>query len=165
MRALKDRRRALAGLREYKRAAGCFGHLVSVHVARRPPRQAPLADWQDKRQLWQREAKRFAVRVGQLVHRMKHPGGSSNGVRWMPLARWVGWPSYTLSNLAYIIMRESSGRENARNPSGASGLLQLMPGWWTGQWGVPAGNPFDPEYNLRSGYLMWCKAGWQPWQL
>jgi len=115
--------------------------------------------------LWQREAKRFAVRVGQLVHRMKHPGGSSNGVRWMPLARWVGWPSYTLSNLAYIIMRESSGRENARNPSGASGLLQLMPGWWTGQWGVPAGNPFDPEYNLRSGYLMWCKAGWQPWQL
>lgn len=96
---------------------------------------------------------------------MRCPGGSSSGVRWKPLARHVGWPEYTLGQLTYIIMRESSGRARAYNPSGASGLLQLMPGWYTGQWGIPAGDPFDPEYNLRSGYIMWRQVSWTPWAL
>ena len=94
---------------------------------------------------------------------MKHPGGSSSGVRWLPLARHVGWPAGALQTLAYVITRESSGRQYAHNPSGASGLLQLMPGWFTGAWGIPAGNPYDPEYNLRSGLLIWQRGGWSPW--
>lgn len=114
---------------------------------------------------WRVQRDWFRLHFRRLHHSMTHPGGSSNGTRWKPLARFVGWPESALGTLCAIIYRESSGRAAAHNPSGASGLLQLMPGWWTGQWGVPAGNPFDPEYNLRSGYLMWRKVGWQPWSL
>lgn len=90
---------------------------------------------------------------------MKHPGGSSNGVRWMPLARWVGWPEYTLSTLAYIIMRESSGRARALNPSsGCAGLLQIHPCH-----GVA--NAFDPEVNLRAGLRLYRQSGWAPWAM
>ena len=96
---------------------------------------------------------------------MRAPGGTSSGTRWLPLARWCLWPEYALPTLAAIIQRESSGREHAYNPSGAAGILQLMPGWYRGQWGVPAGDPFDAMYSLKTGLLMWKKVGFQPWAL
>ena len=84
-------------------------------------------------------------------------------MRWLPLARWVGWPASTLSHLAYIIFRESSGRERAYNPViGCSGLLQVWPGH------VSAANRqrlFEAEYNLRVGLRLYRTAGWQPWAL
>lgn len=91
---------------------------------------------------------------------MTHPGGSSSGTRWLPLARYVGWPSVTHSQLAAIIMRESSGRARAYNPSGATGLLQIMP--------MHVGCPsrlFDAEYNLTVGLRLYRSSGWQPWRL
>jgi hypothetical protein len=61
---------------------------------------------------------------------MKHPGGSSNGVRWAPLARWCGWPESALHTLTGMIMCESSGRERAYNGViGCTGLTQIWPGW------------------------------------
>ena len=90
---------------------------------------------------------------------MKHPGGTSNGVRWMPLARWVGWPQYTLGTLAYIIMRESSGRARALNSSsGCAGLLQIHPCH-----GVA--NVFDPLVNLKAGLRLYRASGWAPWAM
>jgi hypothetical protein len=101
---------------------------------------------------------------------MKHPGGTSCGARWTPLARWVGWPSSTLSHLAYIITRESSGRERALNASSScAGLLQLHPGWYRGWWHLSGVrqpfDPFDAETNLHAGYHMWRAQGWAPWSL
>ena len=91
---------------------------------------------------------------------MRRPGGSSNGVRWMPLARHVGWPEYALPQLAAIIMRESSGREG---PPGSSadcrGLMQLHPGFWTGRWAIrgvkEAFNAYDAETNLTKALGLW----------
>jgi hypothetical protein len=95
---------------------------------------------------------------------MRHPGGSSNGVRWLPLARWVGWPASALGTLAMVIMRESSGRERAVNPSsGCAGLLQFQPAWFRGQWGYPAFDVFDAEQTLRAGLHIWREQGWSPW--
>lgn len=92
---------------------------------------------------------------------MKHPGGSSNGVRWMPLARWVRWPASTLSQLAYIIMRESSGRERAYNGViGCTGLLQIWPGNVSQPWRL-----MDAEYNLRQGLRLYRECGWSPWAM
>jgi hypothetical protein len=92
---------------------------------------------------------------------MRHPGGSSNGVRWKPLARYVGWPEYTLGTLTAIIMRESSGRERAYNSViGCSGLLQIWPGH--------VSNPsrlFEAEYNLTVGLRLYRSSGWAPWAL
>jgi len=110
-----------------------------------------------------RVAKAFRARTAKLHHRITHPGGSSNGVRWKPLARYVGWPEYALPRLSQIIMRESSGRPQAYNGMiGCSGLLQIWPGH------VSAANRsrlFDPEYNLRVGLRLWRQQGWQPWTL
>lgn len=47
----------------------------------------------------------------------------------MPLAKWLHWPSYALSQLSTIIMRESSGRERADNGQGFVGLVQFAWEW------------------------------------
>ena len=92
---------------------------------------------------------------------MKAPGGTSSGTRWMPLALWVGWPASTLANLAYIIMRESSGRPTAVNAaSGCTGLLQVLRSHVRDPWRLT-----DPEYNLRVGLRLYREAGWAPWSL
>ena len=91
---------------------------------------------------------------------MRRPGGSSNGVRWMPLARYVGWPESTLGTLAMIIMRESSGRERAYNPSGATGLLQILRSNSKQPWRL-----MDAEFNLREGLRLYRLCGWSPWSL
>jgi hypothetical protein len=163
VRALHSRGHAAAALREYKRAAACFGHRVSVHVDGRPSRTASLDVWLSHWADWRSQVTQLREKTARLHYRMTHPGGSSSGVRWMPLARHVGWPSYTLGTLAMIIMRESSGRELAYNGViGCSGLLQIWPGH------VPASCRqllFDAEYNLRVGLKLWRSQGWQPWSL
>jgi len=110
---------------------------------------------------WRHMRRDFRQRTGRLVARMRCPGGSSNGVRWIPLARHVGWPRYTLSQLAYIIQRESSGRQNAYNGViGCTGLLQIWPGHVSDPWRLT-----DPEYNLAVGLRLYRSSGWGPWAL
>jgi len=133
---------------------------------RRPPRLASEDVWLSVGHKWQRRSATFQRNYRTLRHRMLHPGGPASGVKWLPLARWVGWPESTLSQLATIIYRESSGRPTAYNPSGASGLLQLMPGWYQGDYyNFPNFNPFNPELNLYYGYRGWKVSGWTPWAL
>jgi hypothetical protein len=108
---------------------------------------------------WKHDRGVYGARTAKLVERMRHPGGTSSGSRWMPLARFVGWPSYTLSQLAYIIMRESSGRERAYNGViGCTGLLQIWPGHVSDPWRLT-----DAMYNLQVGLRLWRSQGWSPW--
>lgn len=162
--ALKQRDRAQRALRLYRRHAACFLLHPKSHVAPRPARGASEAVWLRAGKRWHRQAHKFQAAARRLHNRMVDPGGSG-ATRWMPLARHVGWPSYTLDTLAVIILRESGGRPDAHNQSGASGLMQLMPGWFLGSWGMPAGNPFDPHYNLDTSFSMWKREGWRPWAL
>jgi len=105
-----------------------------------------------------------AQRVLTATRRYSREYGATVG-RWVWLADDVGWPPAQWPTLFFVVDRESGGFPGIMNSqgSGAAGLLQLMPGWYTGQWGLPAGNPRDPRYNLRSGHLMWHKEGWRPW--
>ena len=114
-----------------------------------------------------REAKaalKDAERVLTATRRYTAAYGATVG-RWVWLSDDVGWPPAQWPTLFYVIERESGGYPGIMNSqgSGAAGLLQLMPGWYTGQWGLPAGNPRDPRYNLHSGYLMWKTERWGPW--
>lgn len=162
--AQKQRRNAHRAWRKYQRAAGCFGKRVVpfLSITPKPPTRAAAEDvWRSYGQRWQHKRQQFVKKYNSLRQKMLHPGGSSNGVRWMPLARWVGWPESTLGNLAYIIMRESSGRERAYNSViGCTGLLQI----WPGHVSDPA-NLFHAEYNLTVGLRLYHQCGWSPWAL
>jgi len=118
-----------------------------------------LTDWKRYGADNKRVALRFRVRIDELHHRLTHPGGSSNGVRWMPLARYLKWPRSALPMLAKVIMRESSGRTMATSSANCRGLTQLHPGWFSGTWAIRgkhhAFNAYDPEANLRAALGIW----------
>jgi soluble lytic murein transglycosylase-like protein len=167
--AQRQRKAAHRAWQRYRHAARCFHKRVVPFFTvtpRYPQRSASESVWRNYGKRYQSKRQSYLKRYQRLRQKMLHPGGSSNGVRWLPLARWVGWPESTLGNLAYIIMRESSGRERALNSSsGAAGLLQFMPPWYHGQWGYPAFDPFNPEANLAAGVWVWKRSGWSPWAL
>jgi soluble lytic murein transglycosylase-like protein len=88
--------------------------------------------------------------------------------RWVWLAGDVGWPRGELGTLMFVIERESGGSPLSDNTqgSGAAGLLQLMPGWYAGDYyDFPDFDPHVPRLNLKYGYLGWLVDGWIPWSL
>lgn len=93
--------------------------------------------------------------------RVYHPGGGRYGAaRWMPLARYVGWPESALPMLRKVIWRESNGDPNQVTPPyGAAGLLQFLPQWHRGVWWTHTFNPHDPAQNLKHGLLLWQRQG------
>ena len=85
---------------------------------------------------------------------MTEPGGSSCGTRWIPLAKWAGWPSYALNNLARLIQNESSGRPRAVSPTNDHGLVQFNAPSWSRTFARVMHASFfphiyDPLLNLR----------------
>ena len=71
---------------------------------------------------------------------------------------WVraGGPAKLAPLMAAIAMAESSGDSNAHNPSGATGLWQIL--------GNPfPGNAFDPLTNARMAVAKWKSQGLGAW--
>jgi hypothetical protein len=79
--------------------------------------------------------------------------------QWHDLAAAVGWPESDGHTLSFVLQRESGCNPNAHNPSGATGLMQIIGGC------APYGSCYDPEANLRRGLDMRRERGWQPWQV
>src|SRR5215472_5551008 len=72
----------------------------------------------------------------------------------------AGGPAHMAPIMAAIAEAESRGYPGARNPSGASGLWQIL--------GAPKGMPansnwFDPEVNARAAVLKWQQQGLGAW--
>jgi len=72
----------------------------------------------------------------------------------------AGGPAHMAPIMAAIAEAESRGYPGARNPSGASGLWQIL--------GAPRGMPansnwFDPEVNARAAVLKWQQQGLGAW--
>lgn len=88
------------------------------------------------------------------------PGGQQSSYSYVQLEDlWVqaGGPPRLAPLMAAIAMAESSGNPNARNPSGASGLWQIL--------GQPfAGNVFDPYTNAQMAVWKWKVQGLRAWQ-
>jgi len=113
-------------------------------------------------------------------------------ISWLPtLAEQAGWPKKTWKKLGQIILRESGGCPNrigssivdkncnitgwtkATNKSD-SGLLQINGVNWdpkrSGRQLLCAEHQIckqeqllDPVTNLKAGYILYQKAGWDPW--
>jgi hypothetical protein len=90
-------------------------------------------------------------------------GGARGGGRWAALVAAVGLPSIFNA----IIGAESGGDPNARNPSGAIGLTQLLGHGAliqrvARQLGLPA-DPRIPRVNLGVAKLLYDESGLAPW--
>ena len=164
--ALAQRKHAHREWVKYKHAARCFNKNVVKFGTRKTnvlTRSASEALWRSDGESWQQLKRTYVKRFNVYRHKMLHPGGCASGTKWLPLAAWVGWPNNTFSNLAYIIMRESTGRPDAYNGViGCTGLLQIWPG------NVPSSERYlltDPEYNLTAGLRLYRSSGWGPWAL
>jgi soluble lytic murein transglycosylase-like protein len=84
--------------------------------------------------------------------------GMGSGVeQWRPLVA-VYFPGEVDTALR-IMACESGGNPNAYNPSGASGLMQVMAFWFNHH----GGDPFDPDNNLRVAALVRAEQGWGAW--
>lgn len=64
---------------------------------------------------------------------------------------------------ARVSLCESGWRADAKNPSGAAGLFQMMPGWYTGEWGYRPFDPFDPEQNVEAAAWLLSVEGKSQW--
>lgn len=79
--------------------------------------------------------------------------------------QWRGLVSayFTQVDLALCVMSgESGGNPNAYNPSGASGLFQVMD-WWAPEFGYTATDLFDPEVNTYVASQILAIQGWTAW--
>lgn len=87
--------------------------------------------------------------------------GMGDGVeRWRDeVSAWFGGET----DLALCVMAgESGGNPDAYNPSGASGLFQIMP-FWADEFGLPPGALFDPTTNIETAYQIRLLQGWEAW--
>lgn len=138
----------------------CFEAKAPVKVKPAPRRSASEQTWKKYTRYLRHRTADWRAKIKAGRYRMLHPGGKSNGVRWMPLARWVGWPSRALNTLAGMIMCESSGRAKAFNTViDCTGLTQIWPGhvtkWMKCSWSKAIRWLKVAENNLRQAYRIW----------
>lgn len=84
--------------------------------------------------------------------------GSGNVEQWRGLVEGY-FGSYTDEALR-VIACESGGNPNAYNPSGASGLFQVMPSWQR-KFG---GDLFDPANNVRIAKILFDDGASRGWR-
>lgn len=74
------------------------------------------------------------------------------------LAANAGFSGGDLTKAVAVALAESGGNPNALNPSGASGLWQVM-------WKLHglSGNAFDPQTNANAAYQVFRQQGWNAW--
>ncbi len=102
------------------------------------------------------------------------PAGDTSSTRgrcvgWEPLLRYYS-PGWDVARMSAIAYRESRCRPEVRNPSGATGLLQLMPmhcRWLDDALGEPCSvaKLQTPEYLIRAAAALWARDGYRPWAL
>ena len=70
--------------------------------------------------------------------------------QWRTLVAAYFLPEHVDAALS-VMSCESEGNPLAKNPtSTASGLFQFLKAWWSGEWALPAFDPFDPEANIAA---------------
>ena len=79
--------------------------------------------------------------------------------RWRPL---VAQHFADVNRVLCLMRYESGGNPDAYNPSGASGLMQIMP-FWADSLGIPRASLFDPATNIEVAAHVYSVQGWWAW--
>jgi hypothetical protein len=125
------RRAAVRQWTRWNHARGCLGMRHVRFGAPQPRRSADKATWTAAGAKWKAMRGDYRHRTRTLVGRMVSPGGGG-AARWLPLAKWTGWPAKSWGALIAIMTRESGGSPHVWNRQGSRcfGLLQLAPCHW-----------------------------------
>ncbi|HSJ83802.1 MAG TPA: lytic transglycosylase domain-containing protein [Acidimicrobiia bacterium] len=93
---------------------------------------------------------------------VEHEGMGSDAGRWRDLVE-VYFDGDDVDRVICLMEKESGGNPNARNrSSGASGLMQVMPGW-ADVFGYSPDDLFDPTVNLWIASRIRHDQGWNAW--
>lgn len=150
------RKDAVRARKRLCRVRRCLRGSVPSAVRKAPPRAASEASWRSYAMRVRAQRDQYRSQSARGLERIRRSGGSGTR-RWLPLARWVGWPERALPTLQRVMWHESRGNPRAVNRwSGCAGLLQIHPIHHVAR-------PLDPEVNLRAGLRLYRAAGWQPW--
>ena len=104
-----------------------------------------------------RHAPKVSTGSGVTPHRPGPVEYSAGVEQWRTLVA-AYFPADQVEKALRVMGCESGGNPNAHNPSGASGLFQLMPIWWAGKF-----DPYNPEANVAAAAALWASSGWAPW--
>lgn len=126
---------------------------------------------------WEVQVGRFAERMNNQMQLTPPPqpppppvpvfSGATDGRRCFgaePLLAWYS-PGWDVVRMSRIMWRESNCQPGAYNPSGASGLLQLLKShcrWLSSR--VGPCDLFNPNYNIRAAAVLWREQGYGAWE-
>lgn len=88
-------------------------------------------------------------------------GMGTNVEQWRSLVA-AYFPADQIDRALRIMACESGGNPNAYNPSGASGLMQVLASW-ADNFGYTPSQLFDPDINLYVASLLYQDGGWGHW--
>jgi hypothetical protein len=103
------------------------------------------------------------------------PPPNTRATTHQPTGSCGGWgatiaayfPADEVGTACRVMLCESGGNPSAHNPSGASGLFQVMPGWadeYQGVTGVPYyDGRFNGDANTRFAAWLQGEGGWGHW--
>jgi len=81
--------------------------------------------------------------------------------QWVPLVAGHFEPE-DRERILCLMGFESEGNPTAKNPSGARGLMQIMP-FWASEYGLEVDELFVPEINLWVARKVLDSQGWTAW--
>lgn len=91
-------------------------------------------------------------------------GMGNNTEQWRPLVAGH-FPPDQVNTALCVMAGESGGNPDAYNPSGASGLFQVMP-FWARHYGVSRDDLFTPEINVYIASRIYAEeGGWKHWSV
>lgn len=94
-------------------------------------------------------------------------GGGYSGMGGGNVEQWRGlvaayFPADQVDRALRIMACESGGNPNAYNPSGASGLFQVLASW-ADNFGLSPSDLFVPEINVMVASKLYYDGGWGHW--
>ncbi len=160
--ALKMRGKAKAQRQSLARVRACFDARGPVRLYPTPKTRTAEA-WQKALRRWTHQRDDWQAKVKAGRKEMRSPHGAASGKKWLPLAKWVGWPKRALHTLAGLIWYESSGIKANISPTNDWGLTQLNRPSWEAKFRqvmhAAWSKTLNPEYNLRFALWIWKSQG------
>lgn len=148
--------------RRWNKARACFRLPATWFPRPAAPTCADEAEWRAYVSAIRSLRAEARSRTARLIRRMDHPKGAG-ARRWLPLARWVGWPRSQEGTLVRVITRESHGDQHADSNPPYFGLMQI----WSAhieRWApAPRAALLRARTNLTVGLWLWRANGWSPW--